>query len=127
MTSIKRPSLSRKKHFCLLHSVESAGISSPDFKILKQSISLRHRYVLVLRLLLWPLHMMVIRKPSVLYADAGYPTAADVCDSRLDGTEIISPITLRNQPEDVILRDRFKFDKNGLCTACPAGHAPVRH
>jgi len=67
------------------------------------------------------------KKPSVLYADAGYPVAADVLESRLDGTEIISPITLRNQPEDVILRDRFKFDKNGLCTACPAGHAPVRH
>lgn len=48
-------------------------------------------------------------------------------DAKNKGTEIVAPISLKNQKEDVICRDQFTFDEDGKCTACPEGHAPVRH
>ena len=68
------------------------------------------------------------KQPEVLYEDGGYPTAQGMVNAKEKGTQIIAPISTKgNQPEDAICRDQFKFDKDGNCTACPEGHAPVRH
>ncbi len=68
------------------------------------------------------------KQPEVLYEDGGYPTAQGMLDAKEKGTQIIAPISTKGkQSEDAICRDQFKFDKGGNCTACPEGHAPVRH
>ncbi len=68
------------------------------------------------------------KQPEVLYEDGGYPTAQGMLDAKEKGTQIIAPISTKGkQAKDAICRDQFKFDSEGNCTACPQGHAPVRH
>jgi hypothetical protein len=68
------------------------------------------------------------KQPEVLYEDGGYPTAEGMVDAKEKGTQIVAPISTKgNQAEDAICRDQFEFDKDGNCTACPEGHAPLRH
>lgn len=66
--------------------------------------------------------------PEVLYEDGGYPTAQGMVDAQEKGIQIIAPLPSKGaQPKDAICRDQFQYDKDGKCTACPAGHAPLRH
>jgi len=68
------------------------------------------------------------KQPEVLFEDGGYPTAQGMLDAKEKGTQIIAPISTKGkQSKDAICRDQFKFDDAGNCTACPRGHAPVRH
>ena len=68
------------------------------------------------------------KQPEILYEDGGYPTGQGIIDAEKKGTKIMAPMTGGRLPEDTIGRDRFSFDEEtGLCTSCPAGHAPVRH
>lgn len=68
------------------------------------------------------------KQPEVMYEDGGYPTAQGMHDAKEKGTQIIAPISTKGkQAKDAICRDQFKFDSEGNCTACPKGHASVRH
>jgi hypothetical protein len=68
------------------------------------------------------------KQPEVLYEDGGYPTAQGMLEAKKKGTQIVAPISTKGkQAEDAICRDRFEFDEEGNCTACPRGHAPIRH
>jgi hypothetical protein len=49
-------------------------------------------------------------------------------DAKEKGTLIIAPLSTKGpQAHDAICRDQFEYDDDGYCTACPQGHAPVRH
>jgi hypothetical protein len=67
------------------------------------------------------------KQPEVLYEDGGYISSAGLLAAKEKGTELVAPIAVKNQREDAICRDQFRFDSKGNCTACPAGHAPIRH
>ena len=68
------------------------------------------------------------KQPEMLYEDGGYPTGQGLIDAEKKGTKLIAPMTGGRLPEGTIGRDRFEFDGDtGHCTACPAGHAPLRH
>ena len=68
------------------------------------------------------------KQPEMLYEDGGYPTAQGMLDAKEKGTVIIAPLSTKGpQANDAICRDRFEYDDAGYCTACPQGHAPVRH
>ncbi|MBN2531216.1 MAG: transposase [Deltaproteobacteria bacterium] len=67
------------------------------------------------------------RQPKRLYEDGGYISSTGLLAALEKGTELVAPIAVKNQREDAICRDRFRYDEEGNCTACPAGHAPIRH
>jgi hypothetical protein len=66
-------------------------------------------------------------QPEVLYADAGYGSGLSIDAVATAGTELVAPVPRNKVAPDSIRRDRFSFDNNGRVTACPAGHAPLRH
>lgn len=66
-------------------------------------------------------------QPQTMYADAGYGSGLSIEVVAAQGTELVAPVPRNHVAADSIRRDRFTFDNNGHVTACPAGHAPVRH
>ncbi|MFT6396611.1 MAG: hypothetical protein ACJAYU_001354 [Bradymonadia bacterium] len=67
------------------------------------------------------------RLPSILYADAGYGNGNSLTRCTERGVTLYSPAPRGRSKDKTLGRDKFEFDDNGLVTACPAGHAPVRH
>lgn len=66
-------------------------------------------------------------KPETLYADGGYPSAPSALEVVTKDIEFIAPVDRARLPEDVMGRDRFEFDKDGLVVQCPQKHLPMDH
>lgn len=67
-------------------------------------------------------------KPTILYADAGYPTATDMLAIRNQGVELFAPVHRGPLAKDTMSRSDFEIDaRSGEVQRCPAGHAPRRH
>jgi hypothetical protein len=66
-------------------------------------------------------------KPDALFADGGYPSAPSSVKVIDRNVEFIAPVNRGRLPEDVMGRDRFKFDKDGFVLRCPERHKPVDH
>jgi len=66
-------------------------------------------------------------KPAVLFADGGYPSVPSALKVKEQDIEFISPVNRARLADEVVGRDRFQFNAEGLATACPMGHAPIDH
>lgn len=66
-------------------------------------------------------------KPDVIYADAGYPTPAEIVAVRNEGVELFAPVHRGRLAVETMSRSDFEVDHTGSVVACPQGHAPVRH
>jgi hypothetical protein len=67
-------------------------------------------------------------KPEVLYADAGYPTSADLLAARDKGSELFAPVHRGQLAVETFSRTEFNIDAHtGEVLRCPAGHTPTRH
>jgi len=66
-------------------------------------------------------------KPDTLFADGGYPSVPSTLKVKEQGIEFISPVNRARLADDIIGRDRFRFNSEGIVTACPMGHKPVDH
>jgi hypothetical protein len=43
------------------------------------------------------------------------------------GIEFMTPVNRSRLPDDVVGRDHFQFDSEGLVAQCPMGHSPIDH
>lgn len=67
-------------------------------------------------------------KPTILYADAGYPTATDMLAMRDQGVELFAPVHRGPLAKETMSRSDFEIDaRSGEVQRCPEGHAPTRH
>lgn len=66
-------------------------------------------------------------KPDVLFADGGYPSVPSALKVKEQGIEFVTPVNRARLADEVVGRDRFQFNAEGLATACPMGHAPIDH
>jgi len=66
--------------------------------------------------------------PSTLYADAGYPTPAELVALPNKGVAFVAPVHRGRLPKDTFSRSDFVFDpQTERVMQCPQGHAPTRH
>lgn len=72
--------------------------------------------------------------PWRLFADAGYPTPEALLDAAQMGVELYAPVSRQAKhdgrqlaADEIVGRERFEFDAQGLVVRCPVGHAPIRH
>ncbi len=66
-------------------------------------------------------------QPSILFADAGYPTPKTLVELEEEGTTLAAPVNRGSLKDDVMGRDSFQFDDAGNVTQCPTGHQPIDH
>ncbi len=67
-------------------------------------------------------------KPSIMYADAGYPTPNELVRLPERGIELCAPVHRGQLKKDTFSRTEFEMDPDtGLALRCPQGHAPTRH
>ena len=66
-------------------------------------------------------------KPSTLFADGGYPSVPSTAKMIERDIEFMTPVNRSRLPDDMIGRDQFAFDNNGLVLKCPEQHPPVDH
>ena len=66
-------------------------------------------------------------KPDTLFADGGYPSVPSALKVKEQDIEFMTPVNRSRLADDVVGRDRFHFDSEGLVTQCPVGHTPVDH
>jgi hypothetical protein len=66
-------------------------------------------------------------KPETLFADGGYPSVPSALKVTEQDIEFMTPVNRGPLPDDVISRDLFRFDSDGLATECPMGHKPIDH
>jgi hypothetical protein len=66
-------------------------------------------------------------KPATLFADGGYPSVPSALKVIEQDIEFIAPVNRSRLSDDVVGRDRFQFDSQGLATKCPMGRAPIDH
>ena len=66
-------------------------------------------------------------KPETLFADGGYPSVPSALKVTAQGIEFITPVNRSRLSDDVVGRDLFSFDPEGLVTKCPMGHNPLDH
>jgi hypothetical protein len=66
-------------------------------------------------------------KPQTLFADGGYPSVPSASKVIEQGIEFVTPVNRSRLSDEVVGRDRFQFDSNGLATKCPMGHSPIEH
>jgi hypothetical protein len=66
-------------------------------------------------------------KPETLFADGGYPSAPSALKIAKQDIEFMTPVNRGRLSDDVISRDLFKFNSDGLATECPMGHSPIDH
>lgn len=65
--------------------------------------------------------------PEKLFADGGYPSvpsALKVIERKVD---FITPVNRGRISDEVMGRDQFKFNTDGLAVKCPKGHSPIDH
>jgi hypothetical protein len=66
-------------------------------------------------------------KPETLFADGGYPSVPSALKITKQDIEFMSPVNRSRLSDDVVSRDLFQFDSEGLATECPMGHNPIDH
>jgi hypothetical protein len=65
--------------------------------------------------------------PETLFADGGYPSVPSVLKVKEQDIEFITPVNRSRLSDDVVGRDQFHFNEEGVVTQCPMGHKPVDH
>jgi hypothetical protein len=66
-------------------------------------------------------------KPDTLFADGGYPSVPSVPKVMEQDIEFMTPVNRSRLSDDVVGRDQFQFDSEGLVQECPMGQSPVDH
>ncbi len=66
-------------------------------------------------------------KPEALFADGGYPSVPSAMKVIEQNIEFITPVNRSRLGNDIVGRDLFSFDLEGLATQCPMGHSPIDH
>ncbi len=66
-------------------------------------------------------------KPEALFADGGYPSVPSALKIIKQDIEFIAPVNRGRLSDDIMGRDLFQFDSEGLATECPMGHNPIDH
>lgn len=66
-------------------------------------------------------------KPETLFADGGYPSVPSALKIIEQHIEFMAPVNRSRLSDDIVGRDLFKFDTDGLATKCPMGHSPIDH
>lgn len=66
-------------------------------------------------------------KPEKLFADGGYPSVPSALKVIKRNVEFMTPVNRGRIPDEVIGRDQFKFNPDGLVVKCPMGHSPLDH
>ncbi len=66
-------------------------------------------------------------KPEKLFADGGYPSVPSALKVIKRNVEFMTPVNRGRIPDEVIGRDQFKFNPDGLVVKCPMGHRPLDH
>ena len=66
-------------------------------------------------------------KPEKLFADGGYPSVPSALKVKKRKVEFIAPVNRSRIPDEVMGRDQFEFNKDGLAVKCPQGHIPIDH
>ena len=66
-------------------------------------------------------------KPETLFADGGYPSVPSALKVKEQGIEFMAPVNRSRLSDDIVGRDRFRFDSKGFATECPLGHRPIDH
>jgi len=66
-------------------------------------------------------------KPETLFADGGYPSVPSALKIAEEKVEFIAPVNRGPLSDDIMGRDQFQFDSEGLATKCPMGHSPIGH
>jgi len=66
-------------------------------------------------------------KPEKLFADGGYPSVPSVYKVTKRDVEFMTPVNRSRLSDDVMGRDKFKFNKKGFVTKCPKGYKPIDH
>lgn len=68
---------------------------------------------------------ITVCKPETLFADGGYPSVPSALKVQEQGIKFITPVNRVRLSDEVVGRDRFCFDAQGMVTECPMGHHPV--
>lgn len=66
-------------------------------------------------------------KPDTLFADGGYPSVPSALKVIEQDIEFMTPVNRSSLSDDIVGRDLFQFDSEGLATKCPMGHSPIDH
>ncbi len=66
-------------------------------------------------------------KPDKLFADGGYPSAPSALKVVKRNIEFIAPVNRSRIPDEVLGRDQFEFNTDGLAVKCPKGHSSIDH
>ncbi len=66
-------------------------------------------------------------KPEKLFADGGYPSVPSALKVIKRNVEFMTPVNRGRIPDEVIGRDQFEFNPDGLVVKCPRGHSPLDH
>jgi hypothetical protein len=66
-------------------------------------------------------------KPETLFADGGYPSVPSALKVKEQGVEFMAPVNRSRLSEDIMGRERFRFDSDGFAVECPLGHRPIDH
>jgi hypothetical protein len=66
-------------------------------------------------------------KPDTLFADGGYPSPPSALKVKEQDIEFITPVDRSRLPDEVMGRDQFQFNPEGLVMQCPQGHTPIDH
>ena len=66
-------------------------------------------------------------KPETLFADGGYPSVPSAFTVIEEDIDFVAPVNRSRLPDDVMGRDLFDFDSDGLTIKCPKGHSPIDH
>jgi hypothetical protein len=66
-------------------------------------------------------------KPETLFADGGYPSVPSAWKVKEQDIEFMTPVNRSRLSDEIMGRDRFRFDAEGFVTECPMGHRPVDH
>jgi hypothetical protein len=66
-------------------------------------------------------------KPETLFADGGYPSVPSALKVQEQDVEFMAPVNRSRLSDDIVGRDRFRFDSEGFATECPMGHPPIDH
>jgi hypothetical protein len=66
-------------------------------------------------------------KPETLFADGGYPSVPSALKVIEQDIEFMAPVNRGRLSDDIMSRDLFQFDSEGLATECPMGHSPIDH
>jgi len=66
-------------------------------------------------------------KPEKLFADGGYPSVPSALKVIEREVEFIAPVNRSRIPDEVIGREQFEFNTDGLAVKCPEGHSPIDH